>query len=73
MPTKNITQLPNPTASITGRVNWSGYMTDTQKMAEANRWLDKAISYEADGKPDKFVDMALEKACKLEREALGIS
>lgn len=47
-------------------------MTDTAKMEEANNWLAKAISFEANGKPEKFVNMALDKACKLEREALGI-
>ena len=46
--------------------------TDETKLAEANRWLEKAVQYEVEKKSAKIVDMALDKACKLEREALGI-
>ena len=42
-----------------------------EKIKEANSWLDKAIRYEADGKSEKFVNMALDKACRLELEAFA--
>ena len=40
-------------------------------LAMAYEWLDKAIRYEAEGKPTKFVDMALNRACQMELAALG--
>lgn len=44
-------------------------MTKTEKMAEAYRWLDKAIQMEAEGKSKSLVDKCLEKACGYEIEA----
>lgn len=46
-------------------------MTKQALLEDANRWLEKAIKFEADGKPSKFVDMALEKAVKLEADAFS--
>lgn len=44
---------------------------DTEKMAKANHWLDKAIKMEEDGKSEKMITMALDKACALEIEAIA--
>ena len=46
---------------------------DKVKMNEANRWLEKALSFEAEGKSAKIIDMALDKAARIEREALGLA
>jgi len=35
----------------------------------ADRWLDKAVLMEAEGKPNGLVDKALERACDYERAA----
>lgn len=46
---------------------------DQKKIEEAHEWLEKAVRYETDGKPAKFVDMAFNKALKLENEAFGVA
>jgi len=45
---------------------------DEEKLASAFRWLDKAIAMEAEGKSPGLVGKAMERACMLEKEALGI-
>lgn len=45
---------------------------DEEKLASAFRWLEKAIVMEAEGKSEGLVGKALERACMLEKEALGI-
>lgn len=57
-------------STVTPPPNRRKNMND-EKMAEANKWLNNALKYEAEGKSQKFIDMALDKACKLEKEALA--
>lgn len=45
---------------------------DQEKLASAYRWLEKAIVMEAEGKGAGLVGKALDRACALEKEALGI-
>jgi len=45
---------------------------DQEKLDSAYRWLDKAIAMEAEGKSPGLVTKALERACQLEKDALGI-
>lgn len=45
---------------------------DEVKLEAAYRWLDKAIVMETEKKSDGLVGKALERACMLEKEALGI-
>lgn len=40
-------------------------------LAKANEWLDKAVRLEADGKSERMVSMALDKAVALENEAFA--
>lgn len=47
-------------------------MTKQELLAEAYRWLDKAVAYEAEGKPAKFVEMAFNKALDFERKAFAL-
>lgn len=44
-------------------------MANQEKLAEAYRWLDKAITMEAEGKSKSLVDKCLGKACAYEIEA----
>lgn len=44
---------------------------DEEKMAAAERWLEKAIQLEKEGKSSGLVNKALEKACDLEKQALA--
>lgn len=48
---------------------------DTQdkehNLSEARRWLDKALALEAEGKSEKMVSMALDKAVKFENAAFA--
>lgn len=46
-------------------------MADKAKLEKAYHWLENAIEYEAEGKSKKLVDMALNRACKLEDEAFA--
>ena len=47
-------------------------LTKEENLAEAERWLNKAVEFEADEKrSDKHVEMALNKAHAHERAALG--
>ncbi len=43
-------------------------MSKQQKHAQAWEWLEKAIKYEAEGKPKTIVTKSLERACALENE-----
>lgn len=42
-----------------------------EKMAQAERWLERALQYEAENKAPGLVDKALQKACDLEKEVLA--
>ena len=44
-------------------------MANKEKLAEAHRWLEKAITMEGEGKSKTLVDKCLEKACTIELEA----
>ena len=39
---------------------------------KANHWFDKALSFESEGKSDKMIDLALNKACDYETAALVV-
>jgi len=45
--------------------------TKAENMAEAKRWLEKGITFEADGKSAKLVDMCLDRACAYETAAFA--
>ncbi len=44
---------------------------DTDHRASAERWLNKAVQMEAEGKPTGLVNKALDKACEYEDQANG--
>ena len=46
-------------------------MLNAQKLEDANRWLDKAVKAEEEGKSKGMVDKMLDKACDLENEAFA--
>jgi hypothetical protein len=46
-------------------------MPDKTKLETAYRWLDKAITFESEGKSQKMIDMAFAKAVALENEAFA--
>ena len=46
--------------------------TKEENRSEANRWLDKAVGFEAEGKSEKFVDLALRKAIDFENAAYAL-
>ena len=43
--------------------------TKAECNAEAARWLDNGVRYESEGKPEKYIDMALNNAVKYENAA----
>jgi len=45
--------------------------TPAEHRAAAERWLSKAVTMEAEGKPKGLVDKALAKACEYEDAANG--
>ena len=46
--------------------------TYDELVADAERWIDKGIKLEAEGKSKKMIDMCIEKAIGFENEALAI-
>ena len=46
--------------------------TRDELMADAERWINKGIKLEADGKSEKMVSMRIDKAVGFENEALAI-
>ena len=45
---------------------------DQIKLEAAYRMLNSAINYEKDGKSPSLINRALDRACDLEKEALGL-
>lgn len=43
--------------------------TKAENISEANRWLQKALDAENDGKSAKMIDLCLAKACAFEDAA----
>ncbi len=42
-----------------------------ENLAEAKRWLEKAIAFEGEGKSAKMIDMCLDRACQFESAAFA--